>query len=280
MTAVLPRLLRALDRFHATHPWDHNAHYHRWILRRLPSRFAGALDVGSGSGDLARLLATRAEVVHGIDADPAIVERARERTGTGAPVTFFVGDALKDVPAGPYDVITCVATIHHMPLTDALTRFREHLAPGGDPDRRRPLPHTVPERPPDRRRRHSVEHRHGLDQEQGPQGAAPRRHDRTDPTGDHGLSGHRSRRPPRAARRAAAPTAVLALHVGLESVSTFTDHGEGLPALIGAEGLPGGWCATGGGEPGRAPGRPARARPPRGPGSTSPATPECPAPGD
>ncbi|KND29204.1 class I SAM-dependent methyltransferase [Streptomyces anulatus] len=131
MTAVLPRLLRALDRFHATHPWDHNAHYHRWILRRLPGRFTGALDVGSGSGDLARLLATRAEAVHGIDADRAIVERARERTAPGAPVAFFVGDALEDVPAGLYDVITCVATIHHLPLTDALTRFREHLAPGG-----------------------------------------------------------------------------------------------------------------------------------------------------
>ncbi|MGX5391091.1 class I SAM-dependent methyltransferase [Streptomyces anulatus] len=131
MTAALSRLLRALDRFHATHPWDHNAHYHRWILRRLPGRFADALDVGSGSGDLARLLASRAEAVHGIDADPAIVERARERTAPGAPVTFFVGDALEDVPPGLYDVITCVATIHHMPLTDALTRFREHLAPGG-----------------------------------------------------------------------------------------------------------------------------------------------------
>ncbi|MFD6475508.1 class I SAM-dependent methyltransferase [Streptomyces anulatus] len=131
MTAVLPRVLRALDRFHATHPWDHNAHYHRWILRRLPGRFACALDVGSGSGDLARLLATRAEAVHGIDADRAIVERARERTAPGAPVAFFVGDALEDVPAGLYDVITCVATIHHLPLTDALTRFREHLAPGG-----------------------------------------------------------------------------------------------------------------------------------------------------
>ncbi|UPT47156.1 class I SAM-dependent methyltransferase [Streptomyces sp. WAC00303] len=92
---------------------------------------AGALDVGSGSGDLARLLATRAQLVHGIDADPAIVDRARERTAPGAPVTFFVGDALEDVPSGPYDVITCVATIHHMPLTDALTRFRERLAPGG-----------------------------------------------------------------------------------------------------------------------------------------------------
>ncbi|WP_405186716.1 class I SAM-dependent methyltransferase [Streptomyces anulatus] len=131
MTAALPRLLRALDRFNATHPWDHNAHYHRWILRRLPGRSARALDVGSGSGDLARLLATRAEEVHGIDADPTIVDRARERTVPGVPVTFFVGGALEDVPAGLYDVITCVATVHHMPLTDALTRFREHLAPGG-----------------------------------------------------------------------------------------------------------------------------------------------------
>ncbi|MFJ1802541.1 class I SAM-dependent methyltransferase [Streptomyces sp. NPDC088180] len=131
MTAQLPRVLRVLDRFHAAHPWDHNAHYHRWILRRLPGRSARALDVGSGSGDLARLLASRADAVHGIDADPAIVDRARERTAPGVPVTFSVGDALEEVPSGPYDVITCVATLHHLPLSEALTHFRRHLAPGG-----------------------------------------------------------------------------------------------------------------------------------------------------
>jgi hypothetical protein len=38
-------------------PWDHNAHHHRWILRQLPRRFNRAPDIGSGSGDLARLLA-------------------------------------------------------------------------------------------------------------------------------------------------------------------------------------------------------------------------------
>ncbi|MFB6872330.1 class I SAM-dependent methyltransferase [Streptomyces sp. NPDC056323] len=131
MTTPLPRVLRALEQFHATHPWDHNAHYHRWILRRLPRRFDSALDVGSGSGDLARLLASRAGAVHGIDVDPAILARARELTAPTAPVTFSVGDALKEVPPGPYDVITCVATIHHMPFSDALTHFRQHLAPGG-----------------------------------------------------------------------------------------------------------------------------------------------------
>ncbi|MFD7490852.1 class I SAM-dependent methyltransferase [Streptomyces sp. NPDC059832] len=131
MTTPLPRIMRALEQFHATHPWDHNAHYHRWILRRLPRRFNSALDVGSGSGDLARLLASRAQAVHGIDVDPTIVARARELTAPAAPVTFSVGDALKEVPPGAYDVITCVATIHHMSFSNALTRFRQHLAPGG-----------------------------------------------------------------------------------------------------------------------------------------------------
>ncbi|MFD7745802.1 class I SAM-dependent methyltransferase [Streptomyces sp. NPDC059698] len=131
MATLLTRLLHALERFHATHPWDHNAHYHRWILRRLPSRFSRALDVGSGSGDLARLLASRAGAVRGIDIDPTIVDRARELTDAAAPVTFTVGDVLKEVPPGPYDVITCVAAVHHMPLRDALTRFRRHLSPGG-----------------------------------------------------------------------------------------------------------------------------------------------------
>ncbi|MFF4248891.1 class I SAM-dependent methyltransferase [Streptomyces sp. NPDC001822] len=131
MTTLLPRILRALEQFHAAHPWDHNAHYHRWILRQLASRFNRALDIGSGSGDLARLLATRAVAVHGIDVDPTIVDRARELTDPAAPVTFTVGDALKEVAPGPYDVITCVATIHHMPFSDALTCFRQHLAPDG-----------------------------------------------------------------------------------------------------------------------------------------------------
>ncbi|MBT2511351.1 class I SAM-dependent methyltransferase [Streptomyces sp. ISL-98] len=131
MTTLLSRVLQALDRFHAVHPWDHNAHYHRWILRQLPGRFDRALDVGSGSGDLARLLASRAKSVEGLDADPMIVARARELTAPGVPVTFTVGDALTEIPPGSYDVITCVATIHHLAFSEALTRFRQLLAPGG-----------------------------------------------------------------------------------------------------------------------------------------------------
>ncbi|MFI2374328.1 class I SAM-dependent methyltransferase [Streptomyces sp. NPDC018964] len=131
MTPLPHRVLQALDRFNAAHPWDHNAHYHRWILRQLPRRFGRALDVGSGTGDLARLLATRADEVRGLDSDPAITSRARALTPEAAPVSFAVADALTGLPAGPHDVITCVATLHHLPFTEALTAFRRHLAPGG-----------------------------------------------------------------------------------------------------------------------------------------------------
>ncbi|UNZ16312.1 class I SAM-dependent methyltransferase [Streptomyces sp. 891-h] len=132
MTPLPPRVLHALDRFNAAHPWDHNAHYHRWILRQLPRRFGRALDVGCGSGDLARLLAARAtDGVDAIDSDPAIIARARESTPAAAPVTFTLAEAPAGLPAGPYDVITCVAVLHHLPLARALARFRQQLAPGG-----------------------------------------------------------------------------------------------------------------------------------------------------
>ncbi|MEU4052005.1 class I SAM-dependent methyltransferase [Streptomyces olivaceus] len=129
------RALQALDRFNAARPWDHNAHYHRWLLRQLPRRFGSALDVGSGTGDLARLLATRADHVLGIDSDPAITSRARALTPEPARTSFTVMDARTDLPAGPFDTITCVATLHHLPFTDITEATRATL-PGARPHRR------------------------------------------------------------------------------------------------------------------------------------------------
>ncbi|GAA4311293.1 class I SAM-dependent methyltransferase [Streptomyces venetus] len=131
MTLLPRRAPRALDRFHADRPWDHNAHFHRWILRQLPARVGSALDVGCGTGDLARLLAARAERVQGVDADPVITARARELTPAATPVTYTVAEAPGGLSDGPYDVITCVAVLHHLPFTEALRAFRDRLAPGG-----------------------------------------------------------------------------------------------------------------------------------------------------
>lgn len=132
MTLPLPeRIVDVLDKFNAAYPWSHNAHWHKWILRQLLEQVDSALDVGCGAGDLARLLATRATTVHGIDADPVIIAHARESTDPAVPVSFVAGDAMTELPGDAYDVITCVATIHHVPFTEALTRFRRHLQPNG-----------------------------------------------------------------------------------------------------------------------------------------------------
>jgi len=131
MPTQFHRVLRVLEQFNAAYPWDHNAHFHPWILRQLPRHFDSALDVGCGTGGLARLLATRANKVRGIDSDPEIIARAQELTPSATAATFTTAEALTGITGGPYDVITCVATIHHLPFADALTVFRRHLAPGG-----------------------------------------------------------------------------------------------------------------------------------------------------
>lgn len=131
MKILSPRVLQALERFTAAYPWDHNAHCHRWILRQLPKRFYCAVGIGSGSGDLARLLARRAVAVTAVDADPVITVQPQKLTPSSLPVTFTVADAVAEFPAGSYDVITCVATVHHLPFAQALACFRSHLAPGG-----------------------------------------------------------------------------------------------------------------------------------------------------
>lgn len=75
--------------------------------------------------------------MEGIDSDPQIIARARELTPpgvsgvSGVPVVFTVADARAGIPDGPYDVITCVAALHHLPFAETLTRFRDQLAPGG-----------------------------------------------------------------------------------------------------------------------------------------------------
>ncbi|OIV35931.1 SAM-dependent methyltransferase, partial [Mangrovactinospora gilvigrisea] len=131
MPALPKPVIDALARLNAAYPWDHNSRYHGWILRQLPARTGTALDVGSGTGDLARLLATRADRVTGMDVDADVVARAAAHTPDAARVAFTVGSAPDGLPAGPFDALTCVAAVHHLPFDEALAAFRDRLAPGG-----------------------------------------------------------------------------------------------------------------------------------------------------
>ena len=73
--------------------WDHNAHYHRFLLRHVPARCRAALDVGCGTGAFSRLLAERSDQVIALDLSPRMIEIARARAEHLPNITFQVADA-------------------------------------------------------------------------------------------------------------------------------------------------------------------------------------------
>jgi len=124
-------ILSFCDRWNAAHPWDHNAHYHQWVLRQLSATPERILDVGCGTGDLARRLAARGSWVLGIDQDGAVIERARQLSSDATRITYSVGDVMAVPLPGDYEAITCLAVLHHLPFAAALRHLGEQLAPGG-----------------------------------------------------------------------------------------------------------------------------------------------------
>lgn len=111
--------------------WNHNIQYHRLVVTTVPSQCASALDVGCGEGVLTRELARRAEKVTGLDLEPQIIAVA-EKEPLPRNVSFVTGDFLTHpFPPGGFAFICAVATLHHLPLKPALSRFVELLAPGG-----------------------------------------------------------------------------------------------------------------------------------------------------
>lgn len=131
---VLVSARRWLDRVNARHPWNHNEHFHPWILRNLPARHLAAVDVGCGTGLLAGRLAPHFARVTAIDADEGMAAAASARLA-GLPQVSVVrcGFAEFASAAGDEgaDLITMVAVLHHLDLADTLARIPRLLAPGG-----------------------------------------------------------------------------------------------------------------------------------------------------
>jgi len=112
--------------------WNHNIHYHDIVLQAVPPSCHRALDIGCGAGLLARQLARRCEVVLAIDADRDTLTRALAASPLEAGIQFVEGDAMSyPFPEGSFDLVTAVASLHHLPLRPALGRFRSLLKPGG-----------------------------------------------------------------------------------------------------------------------------------------------------
>jgi ubiquinone/menaquinone biosynthesis C-methylase UbiE len=112
--------------------WNHNNHYHDFLLRHVPPQCSQALELGCGSGTFARLLATRAEQVLALDLSPQMIRIARERSSQYANIDFQIADALVwDFPAEYFDCIVSIATLHHLPLEETLAKMMSALKVNG-----------------------------------------------------------------------------------------------------------------------------------------------------
>jgi 2-polyprenyl-3-methyl-5-hydroxy-6-metoxy-1,4-benzoquinol methylase len=102
----------------------------RSLLRReLPGGAATGIDVGCGEGETARVLrAHGVRQVLGLDPHAPSVDEARRIGGEGIE---YVHADLFEVDAPPADVVTAVAMLHHVDMTDGLRRLASLVAPGG-----------------------------------------------------------------------------------------------------------------------------------------------------
>ena len=115
-----------------TEPWNVNIAYDGLLDRLVPDGVALVLDVGCGDGLLSARLARRVPSVVGLDADAAVLRRARSRFPQ-ARVEWVVGDVMTH-PLAPatYDAVVSNACLHHLPgAAAALTRLGGLVAPGG-----------------------------------------------------------------------------------------------------------------------------------------------------
>lgn len=112
--------------------WDHNNHYHPFLLKQLPARGSVCMDIGCGTGAFSRILSRQYERVEAIDVSSGMIQKARDQSKGYSNITFIEGDILEyPVFENHYDSICSVATVHHLPLEQVLVFAQKALKPNG-----------------------------------------------------------------------------------------------------------------------------------------------------
>lgn len=112
--------------------WTHNNHYHGFLLRHVPANCAQALEVGCGTGAFSRRLAERAQHVVALDLSTEMIRVARARSQHFQNLEYRCADVMAgDLPREAFDCVATIATLHHLPLREALLKLKECVKPGG-----------------------------------------------------------------------------------------------------------------------------------------------------
>lgn len=112
--------------------WDHSSHYHGFLSRRIPRPCRVSLDVGCGAGAFSRLLAESSERVLALDLSPNMLRAAVERSARFPNIDYRVADFMTmELPGERFDCVATIATLHHLPLAEALLKMKGALKAGG-----------------------------------------------------------------------------------------------------------------------------------------------------
>ena len=111
--------------------WNHNTHFHRYLLRQLPRKIHLSLDVGCGLGLFTGKLAKRSNVVDAIDINDTILKEASNRN-TAPNIRYLHADFIEaNLPKDSYDAIVSIASLHHLNLEAALEKMKVLLRSSG-----------------------------------------------------------------------------------------------------------------------------------------------------
>ena len=102
------------------------------LIEQLPRGMSIALDIGCGTGAVARRLAARCDRVVGIDFSPQMIREAANRSAEFPTVEYHVAAAEEWLGGSrSYDCITTMAVLHHMPLEPTVRSIARAVRPGG-----------------------------------------------------------------------------------------------------------------------------------------------------
>jgi ubiquinone/menaquinone biosynthesis C-methylase UbiE len=106
--------------------------YRTYLIQQLPPHFENALEIGCGTGEFTRLLASRAQGVVALDLSSQMIRLAKSQSTNYQNIEYVLGDVMSlSLPAEEYDCIVSMATLHHLPLGEALLKMKGALKPNG-----------------------------------------------------------------------------------------------------------------------------------------------------
>ena len=106
--------------------------YEAGILDRVPAGIDCALDIGCGTGAVARRLASKARHVVAVDLSSHMIDQAKSRSAAFPNIEFHIGHADEWLGSTvSYDCISAIAVLHHMPLEPMIGKIKHCLRAGG-----------------------------------------------------------------------------------------------------------------------------------------------------